>query len=76
MHPTDRLFEEVAFVAYYFNWSHDDILDLPHWERHRWCDEISTINEEVNESNEEPPGPPSEPSLDDIPVLDVDEEIE
>jgi len=21
---------------------------MPHWERHRWCDEISAINETLN----------------------------
>jgi len=46
----DTLFEEVAFVAYHFGWSHDDVLSLPHWERRRWCDEISQINERMNET--------------------------
>lgn len=41
----DRIYEEVAFVAYHFHWSHDDVLALPHWERRRWCAEISRINE-------------------------------
>jgi hypothetical protein len=44
-YPLDRLYEEVAFVAYYFHWSHDDVLALPHWERRRWCEEISRLNE-------------------------------
>ena len=35
-------------MAYHFNWSHDEILRMPHWERHRWCDEISAINEQHN----------------------------
>jgi hypothetical protein len=48
-YPADRLFEEVAFVAYHFNWAHDDVLAMPHWERRRWCEEISTINEKMNE---------------------------
>ena len=47
-YPTDRLFEEVAFVAYHFGWSHDDVLNMPHWERRRWCAEISRINERMN----------------------------
>jgi len=37
-------------VAYHFNWSHDEILGMPHWERHRWCDEISTINDKLNQN--------------------------
>lgn len=47
-YPADRLFEEVAFVAYHFGWSHDEVLNMPHWERRRWCEEISRINERMN----------------------------
>ena len=36
-------------MAYHFNWSHDEVLEMPHWERQRWCDEISTINEKLNQ---------------------------
>jgi len=44
-------------VAYHFNWSHDEVLEMPHWERHRWCEEISTINERRNrDSGGGPPG--------------------
>lgn len=35
-------------MAYHFNWSHNEILQMPHWERQQWCDEISTINEKLN----------------------------
>lgn len=48
-YPLDQLYEEVAFVAYHFNWDHDDVLAMPHWERRRWCAEISAINERMNE---------------------------
>lgn len=58
-YPPDRLYREVAFVAYHFNWAHDDILGLPHWERRRWCDEISHINRQMNE-----PGDPGTRDID------------
>lgn len=45
----DTLFEEVAFIAYHFGWGHDEVLEMPHWERRRWCEEISSINERLNE---------------------------
>ena len=45
----DRLYEEVAFVAYHFNWSREEVLNMPHGERRRWCAEISAINERMNE---------------------------
>lgn len=47
-YPLDRLYEEVAFVAYHFNWGRADVLAMPHWERRRWCEEISRINERTN----------------------------
>lgn len=49
-YPTDQLFEEIAYIAYHFNWDHEEILEMPHWERRRWCEEISRINETMNES--------------------------
>jgi hypothetical protein len=43
-YPLDRLYEEVAFIAYHFHWSHDEIMNLEHGERQRWVEEISKIN--------------------------------
>jgi len=51
-YPTDRLYEEAAFVAYHFNWSRSEVLSLPHHERQRWCEEISQINDRMNEQLE------------------------
>lgn len=56
LYDRETLFEEVAFVAYHFGWSHDEVLELPHWERHRWCEEISTINERMNDGDGGSPG--------------------
>lgn len=52
-YPLERIYEEVAFVTYHFGWAHDDVLSLPHWERRRWCEEISRINERMNENDGE-----------------------
>ncbi|MEQ8956465.1 MAG: hypothetical protein RLP02_00850, partial [Coleofasciculus sp. C2-GNP5-27] len=35
-YPLDRLYQEVALIAFYFHWSLDDILNLEHEERLRW----------------------------------------
>lgn len=48
LHDPDALFEEVAFVAYHFGWGREAVLEMSHWERQRWCEEISDINEEMN----------------------------
>ena len=49
-YAADRLYEEVAYVAYHFHWSLDDILDMEHQERHVWLREIARINQEINEA--------------------------
>jgi hypothetical protein len=40
----DRLFEEIAYVAYHFHWPLDVILDLEHPLRLRFVAEIDRIN--------------------------------
>jgi len=46
-YATDRLYEEVAYVAYHFHWSHEEILDLEHPDRRRYVEEIGRINSRV-----------------------------
>ena len=48
-HPPAQLFEEVAYVAYHFHWSHAEVMALDHVERRRWVAEIARINERLNE---------------------------
>ncbi len=48
-YAADRLFEEVAYVAYHFHWSMDAIMDLEHADRHRFAAEISSINRRLTE---------------------------
>ena len=45
----DRIYEEVAYVAYHFHWSPDDILDLEHGVRTRYVSEIAKINTRLTE---------------------------
>ncbi|MBD5799853.1 hypothetical protein BHU24_25105 [Bacillus pseudomycoides] len=47
-YPLNRIYEEVAFIAYYLHWSHDEIMQMDHHERRRWCEEISKINRKQN----------------------------
>ena len=43
----DRLYEEVAYIAYHFHWPLDDLLDLEHRERQRFAGEIAKINQRI-----------------------------
>ena len=47
-YAADRLYEEVAYVAYHFHWSLDEILDLEHAERARYTTEIGRINTRIS----------------------------
>lgn len=47
-YPLDQLYREVAFVAYHFHWSHDQVMELEHRDRRRWVAEISEINRAMN----------------------------
>ena len=45
----DRLFEEIAYIAYHFHWPLDEILDLEHPMRRRFVEEIANINRRLDE---------------------------
>ena len=52
VYPADKVYEEAAFIAYYMHWSHDDIMQMSHRDRLRWCREISRINSRLNQEPE------------------------
>lgn len=49
-YPLDKLYQEVAYIAYHFHWSLEEILNMEHKERQVWIREISEINQEINSS--------------------------
>jgi hypothetical protein len=49
-YPSDLLYEEVAFIAYYLHWPYQQIMALDHRERQRWVAEVSTVNQRLNEA--------------------------
>jgi hypothetical protein len=44
----------MAFVAYHFHWDREELMQLEHAERRRWCQEISEINGKLDGA---PPNP-------------------
>ncbi len=50
-YPLDRLYEEVAFIAYYFHWDYAQILNLSHADRRIWCEQISGINRNLTQES-------------------------
>ena len=51
-YPLEQLQQEVAFIAYYFHWPLDIILDLQHTDRRGWVEEISAINRKLREDTQ------------------------
>jgi len=49
-YATDRLYEEVAYVAYYLHWSREEILDLDHLERQRFVAQIGALNTRIQQN--------------------------
>jgi hypothetical protein len=49
-YAADRLYEEVAYVAFHFHWSLGEILDLEHPMRRRFVDEIGRINRQLSQA--------------------------
>lgn len=43
-HDPGRLYEEIAYIAYHFHWSLDEILDLEHPVRQRFIEEITRLH--------------------------------
>jgi len=49
-YPPEQLFQEVAYLAYYFHWPHTQIMDMNHQERLVWVDQVARINKRLNEA--------------------------
>jgi hypothetical protein len=47
-YPIGKLYEEMAFIAFHFHWSSEELMTLEHRERRRWCQEISSINRRLD----------------------------
>ena len=52
LYSRDTLYEQISFLAYYFHWSYDELLNLLHKERNRFCEEAGKINRRANGESE------------------------
>jgi hypothetical protein len=41
----------VAYLAYYFHWSHMQLMNMTHLERQVWVKELARINERLNDAD-------------------------
>lgn len=57
-YPSDRLHEEVAYLAYHLSWTYREVMTLDHGERRRWVGEVARINQRMTQQpGSPPPGP-------------------
>ncbi|MET7849612.1 DUF6760 family protein [Streptomyces avermitilis] len=42
-YATDRIHEEIAYIAFHFHWSLEAILDLEHRDRRRYTEQIAAL---------------------------------
>lgn len=49
-YPSERLHEEVAYVAYHLHWSYDQIMRMEHRERQQWVKEVIRINRRLTDT--------------------------
>jgi len=49
-YPLNRLYQEVAFVAYHFHWPPESVMQMEHEERRRWVREISDIHQRMGDA--------------------------
>jgi hypothetical protein len=49
-YPSEQLLEEVAYLAYHFHWSHDQIMTMEHRDRQQWVTQVAQINQKLNNS--------------------------
>ncbi|MEM6807843.1 MAG: DUF6760 family protein [Pseudomonadota bacterium] len=53
-YPSSQLYDEMAFIAYHFHWNHEELMNLEHVERRRWCRHISDINRRLGDQASRP----------------------
>jgi len=49
-YASDRLFEEIAYVAYHLHWSFEELLDLEHPVRRKLVEAVDLLNRRAQEA--------------------------
>lgn len=55
-YPSDRLHEEVAYLAYHLSWTYQEVMQLDHRERGRWVTEVARLNQRMAQQGTGPWG--------------------
>jgi Family of unknown function (DUF6760) len=53
-YPSERLHEEVAYLAHHLHWSHDELMSMEHLDRRRWVDEVVKMQQRAGDDSASP----------------------
>jgi hypothetical protein len=48
-YPSERLHEEVAYLAHHLHWSYDELMSMEHRDRRRWVDEVAKMQQRAGD---------------------------
>ncbi|MEZ4434200.1 MAG: DUF6760 family protein [bacterium] len=51
-YPSDRLREEVAYLAHYLHWPYETVMAMSHLERAAWVRQTAHLNEEIGRAQQ------------------------
>lgn len=47
---SEEIYREVAYIAYHFSWSRNEIMSMCHNERRKWVSLIADMNRRINDT--------------------------
>lgn len=53
-YPSERLHEEVAYLAHHLHWSYDDLMSMEHPDRRRWVDQVAKMQQRAGDDAPSP----------------------
>jgi hypothetical protein len=53
-YPSERLHEEVAYLAHHLHWSYDELMSMEHPDRRRWVDEVVKMQQRAGDDASSP----------------------
>ncbi len=48
VYPKDEAYKEAAYISYYFHWPFEEVMQLDHLTRRRFCSEIGAIHKQIS----------------------------
>ncbi|MFJ8312938.1 MULTISPECIES: DUF6760 family protein [unclassified Streptomyces] len=56
VYAAENLRSEIAYIAYHFHWSHNELLDMDHIQRRAYIRQVTQINQRLDDQLDRPYG--------------------